>query len=1017
MGYLSKIATFVMLFALIFQSFNPAVHAVSGLASGESDKREAIVLLDENEKDIPLFEDESESSKVLYRLKNEDVVEILKEFDAFTYVEYISEETKTLYRGYVDSGYLINEVTASEELPVPDSENEIIGHDEFNKASDDSNQSNSKTGEKDDTVDSTSEDGDLGSESDEEIANEDSETTTEITDDVDESENDTEIIQEDLTDDNNSSKKANEKNREKEHIETEEPKSNDNKDSFSDQSVQSSKRAAIPATSKNQQTSQGIALKSPTNVYSKQSTKASVLKSYQQGHILKFKKLNSKWYEATVYVNGTAKNGFINVNDVEIATKSQKSLQGVGLKSPTNVYKKASSTSKVLKSYRQGAILKYKSYTAGWYEATVYINGKPTTGYINVKDVGKNPSQEDSQTVLKGFGLKSPTNVYERNSTGAKVLKSYQQGAVLKYKAYTSDWYITTVYINGKPTTGYINVKDVGKSPSQEESQTILKGVGLKSPTNVYEKNSTGAKVLKSYRQGAILKYKAYTSEWYITTVYINGKPTTGYIHKSHVENSVNKPVSLKGIGLNSPTAVYASASTNSKKLKTYAQGAILQYKTFSGNWYEATVYINGKPTTGYIHANHVEELFTTNKTEKGLASKSPTKVYSRASQSAPVLKRYSRNSALKFETFSPNWYRATVYVNGKKKTGYISHKDVNQNDIVIDKSSYKHNFNDVVDIQMTRSPQVWKNGTFVDASREQVSYYLNSSNFKPNTSGYLQFLNLSSPAGVNANEINAKVLHNAGILTGMAQAFIEAGRKYNVNEIYLMSHALHETGNGKSTLAKGVPVDKNGNVVAKNKAAHTVYNMYGYGAIDSDPLNGGAKYAFKNGWFTPEAAIIGGAKDIANNYVSSGQNTLYKMRWNPVSPGYPQYATDVAWALAQTANISKIYDSLSNYVLVYDVPVYNSQPTSSGDPNKYKDTKVSLEVTATSINVRSGAGTSYRTVGGVRKGNVLKAVLDKNNNVVKKTANGHIWYQIHFNGSTAWISGGKNGTEYIKVR
>src|SRR5699024_12205395 len=110
----------------------------------------------------------------------------------------------------------------------------------------------------------------------------------------------------------------------------------------------------------------------------------------------------------------------------------------------------------------------------------------------------------------------------------------------------------------------------------------------------------------------------------------------------------------------------------------------------------------------------------------------------------------------------------------------------------------------------------------------------------------------LSSPAGVNANEINSKVLHNAGTLTGMAHAFIQAGRTYNVNEIYLMAHALHETGNGRSTLAKGVPVDKNGNVVSKSKAAHTVYNMYGYGAIDSDPLNVEGNNDFNSGWFNP---------------------------------------------------------------------------------------------------------------------------------------------------------------------
>lgn len=83
---------------------------------------------------------------------------------------------------------------------------------------------------------------------------------------------------------------------------------------------------------------------------------------------------------------------------------------------------------------------------------------------------------------------------------------------------------------------------------------------------------------------------------------------------------------------------------------------------------------------------------------------------------------------------------------------------------------------------------------------------------------------------------------------------------------------------------------------------------------------------AYKNGWFTPEAAIIGGAAFIGQSYINNPkyqQNTLYKMRWNPANPGVHQYATDIGWAVDQVYTIKKIYDSLSSYTLYYDIPVY----------------------------------------------------------------------------------------------
>lgn len=149
--------------------------------------------------------------------------------------------------------------------------------------------------------------------------------------------------------------------------------------------------------------------------------------------------------------------------------------------------------------------------------------------------------------------------------------------------------------------------------------------------------------------------------------------------------------------------------------------------------------------------------------------------------------------------------------------------------------------------------------------------------------------------------------------MEGKAEAFITGAETYNINEIFLISLALHETGNGKSTLATGV-----------NFKGKTVYNMYGIGAIDADPINKGAEYAYNQGWFTPEAAIIGGAKFVGESYIHHStyrQNTLYKMRWNPDRPGQHQYATDIGWAAKQVSGIKKLYDLMTSYVLHFEIP------------------------------------------------------------------------------------------------
>ncbi|MGD8164530.1 glucosaminidase domain-containing protein [Pantoea sp. FN0307] len=194
--------------------------------------------------------------------------------------------------------------------------------------------------------------------------------------------------------------------------------------------------------------------------------------------------------------------------------------------------------------------------------------------------------------------------------------------------------------------------------------------------------------------------------------------------------------------------------------------------------------------------------------------------------------------------------------------------------------------------------------------ARGQGRKFVDPAQQQEGTSKY-QFVDLSASAGIDKNDMG-KFLKGKGILEGKEQTYLDAAKKYNINEAYLAAHSSLETANGTSELASGININ-----------GKKVYNMYGIGAVDGDAINSGAKYAYKMGWDTPEKAIDGGAKWMSEKFINNGsygQNTLYKMRWNPASPGVHQYATDINWAVAQTKNIKifLIHSQIPSYHMIY---------------------------------------------------------------------------------------------------
>lgn len=218
----------------------------------------------------------------------------------------------------------------------------------------------------------------------------------------------------------------------------------------------------------------------------------------------------------------------------------------------------------------------------------------------------------------------------------------------------------------------------------------------------------------------------------------------------------------------------------------------------------------------------------------------------------------------------------------------------------------------------------VWRN-----APRADVELAIN-----PSIANKSQFIKLSRSLGVSGEELN-QFLEGKGTLAKQGNAFAEAGKKFSVNEVYLLSHSLLETNHGRSDLAQGVEVGINAKQEAqlvtdqnrtKLKNIKVVYNMYGIEAYDNSALESGAKKAYLEGWTTPSIAIREGAKWIAERYIHHPiykQDTVYKMRWNPENPGLHQYATDIGWAAKQTRSYQGYYDKLKNPNIVYDIPVF----------------------------------------------------------------------------------------------
>ncbi|WP_270921382.1 N-acetylglucosaminidase [Staphylococcus saprophyticus] len=233
---------------------------------------------------------------------------------------------------------------------------------------------------------------------------------------------------------------------------------------------------------------------------------------------------------------------------------------------------------------------------------------------------------------------------------------------------------------------------------------------------------------------------------------------------------------------------------------------------------------------------------------------------------------------------------------------------------VTLDKASKKQ-----IDNYTSQQVSSKDNKTWRDASSTEIKAAMDSSKFIESDTQKYQFLELDKYQGIDHNRIKRMLIDKPTLLKH-SDEFIKAAKDKHVNEVYLISHALLETGSAKSELSSGVEID-----------GKKYYNFFGVGALDEDPIKTGSEYAKKHGWDTPQKAISGGANFIHGHFLSNkDQNTLYSMRWNPKNPGEHQYATDIKWAESNASLMAHFYEDMKTEGKYYKYFVYK-------DDNKHK--------------------------------------------------------------------------------
>ena len=339
-----------------------------------------------------------------------------------------------------------------------------------------------------------------------------------------------------------------------------------------------------------------------------------------------------------------------------------------------------------------------------------------------------------------------------------------------------------------------------------------------------------------------------------------------------------------------------------------------------------------------------------------------------------------------------------------------------------------------------------WKNTTpgqynvevdagWVDSSKQAVEYAMDPRNFL-NEARIFQFETLSYEGSMNQKDVVERILYGTEFYQRKV-SYLEAngntvhtdkmysdlilsgGSTSQVSPFHLASRIKQEVG----------PFLSHASIRGNIEGFEGLYNFYNIGATSSSEPMGAIKKGLRfakdgNGasqetkekywipWNTKERAITGGGIFIGSGYINRGQNTIYLQKFdvNDDKGGdlfWHQYMTNVLAPYSESKSIYNGYQNsgILNSEFSFLIPVYNNMPEDIAmNPNISKNdfetdnTKVYVNITSGTLNVRTGPGTSYEVITKLGKEEVVTRIG-------KGRQNGERWDKVKLeNGMVGYI-------------
>ena len=527
--------------------------------------------------------------------------------------------------------------------------------------------------------------------------------------------------------------------------------------------------------------------------------------------------------------------------------------------------------------------------------------------------------------------------LYDAPSEGAAQVETLPVGTTIQVAELDGGWYGARFSVDGTPTPLYFHGLDSFAVYTAADA-SVGHGAVVGGDMAVLLAPSPDAPAQRSFSWGATIQFCTFNDDYYMARC----DGVIVYIPAGQVSLwAPSESGTLVRYAGTSGARAFAAPDEASAQLATFEAGKMLYFVDFNDAWLMASLNVDGSRRTVFVPKSDVTADAPAPASDAWVITADYVSSYAAASWDSGEVASYAKGHVFPAKTSGDGWY--LVVEDGQAQ--YFpaeSVKVIDPSQVSVTTQSYGLTLGQMVSLEYddggagTPTHIVSRGGSWATATADDIRTYLDPANFPEGTSGFFQFLVLSAPAGVAVSELDEQ-LSGMGVLAGQGQAFHDAAYDYNVNEAYLISHAIHETGRGTSQLACGLWYDPTTETAYSEQRPGTtlVYNVYGLGAYDSNPINGGAKMAYEKGWTSVYDAIVGGAQVIRSWYISpgedtmDGQDTLYKMLWHPQyadrfgTRPWHQYATDVAWANAQTYYLTQLYADYDNYSLVFEVPSY----------------------------------------------------------------------------------------------